>query len=402
MNTLKLPRLTTAVLAAGVFCGVALAQSTSDAPPKKADETRQADQKKVDDKDTTIRKIDPRDLPPEFWENLPPELRGVATPPEGDEAAPPSRRRRDASTGAPAVSITPGSLYDFGIVAPDEEVTGSVMMINTGQTPLRVLKAQASCRCTAVQDIVGKTIEPGQSAPLTAVIEGRATPGPRSSTVRVLFEGYQQPVEVTFKLEVALPVRPRPGYIRAQREMTGTVRLEALEGESFSLLSANGDPIVYADGFDPDFDEPRSSYVVSYDFRKYGGQLPRYWVIETDHPRAPVIDLMVRHMSTQPARSGRTWRVNERTLIGNVKAGTTKEFEFEIEQFPRTSKLHQILTEDGPLKFEVLEQQQLGPKVTVRMKATVPADLKGLIYSRLRLIASDGEAVMYVFGRAVD
>ncbi len=87
-----------------------------------------------------------------------------------------------AVNAAPPVVFTP-QLVDFGYILPNADSTGTFEIRNVGDKPLKILRTTASCQCTTVTRLDGTILAPGQSASLTARIDGRSFPGERIETV---------------------------------------------------------------------------------------------------------------------------------------------------------------------------------------------------------------------------
>ncbi|MHC5024180.1 MAG: DUF1573 domain-containing protein, partial [Planctomycetota bacterium] len=101
----------------------------------------------------------------------------------------------DASQAAPAlgafapVRLEP-AVVDLGVLKPGQSVGRDVQIVNNGTTPLTILFSRASCTCTSV-DLANTVIPPGGAVPLKIRYDGQMTLGPKSSVVRIGFEGYE-------------------------------------------------------------------------------------------------------------------------------------------------------------------------------------------------------------------
>ena len=104
-------------------------------------------------------------------------------------------------------------ILDMGFVPPNTDVTGSIEMRNTGSQPVRILSVKPSCKCTTLEDLIGKVILPGESLALKAALDGRAVTGVRTATITVVFEGIPTPMRVDLRAEVTMAVRAMPGIL---------------------------------------------------------------------------------------------------------------------------------------------------------------------------------------------
>ena len=62
----------------------------------------------------------------------------------------------------PPLELVPPVL-DFGVVAPNATSQGAVRLFNRSEEPMLILAVEPSCKCTALDDIAGRTIAPGES-----------------------------------------------------------------------------------------------------------------------------------------------------------------------------------------------------------------------------------------------
>ncbi len=287
-----------------------------------------------------------------------------------DTASPASSVAAAAATTQPTANAVPPvvftpQLVDFGYILPNADSTGTFEIRNVGDRPLKILRTTASCQCTTVTRLDGTILAPGQSASLTARIDGRSFPGERIETVTFVFEGYTQTIQVGMRGEVTLPIRARPAFFNLAKldrdgdDRTGHVVIESLDGRPFNILAADQRPPRFVD-FDPIIDEPKSSYVLEWDLTEYADEdLPRWWIVETDHPDCPILDSWVRHKATIENPKGRPWIVKDRLVllgllddtlpveitvtISNIAAdrihavrSLAKEFDAKLVNFTRT------------------------------------------------------------------
>ena len=105
---------------------------------------------------------------------------------------------------APAAIPPPATAYsiefdppilDMGFVAPNQGATGSVEMRNTGSRPIRILSVKPSCKCTTLEDLTGRVIQPGKSMTLKAALDARSVTGVRTATITVIFDGIARGAE---------------------------------------------------------------------------------------------------------------------------------------------------------------------------------------------------------------
>ncbi len=326
----------------------------------------------------------------------------------------PATRPADTASGRPPVRFEPPRL-NFGALQPGESATGSVRVVNIGSEPLKILSSRASCGCTSV-DLANTVIEPGGSALLTTRFDASGL-GKKQATVRVRFEGYDQLMELTVQAEVSMALRVEPAYIAASRTLSGRLTVGSIDGRPFRILASNDRPPVF-EGFDPQVDEPRSSYDVKWDLTSYdastcldedGDPMPAWWVIETDHPESPIFDVVVRHVCTvpRPPTDGRKWVLSQNRIpIGQLEAGEWAEFRVALKWLRGAEPddtIDSVLSE-SPEQFdaELLGVEQTGTLIEARVKVTLKEEHRGLVYGKLRVYSTRHSAPLVVIGRVVE
>jgi len=338
----------------------------------------------------------------------------------------PARRRDLPSEPAPAkepppVTFDPPEL-NFGVIPPDTELHGTVQIRNTGDAPLTIRSMRADCKCTTVEDLTGRVIEPGGTLELTAVVDARSYQGTKRNEIRFLFEGYENygPVAVKILSEVAGAIRMEPAYFDLSEQLTGRLALHSMDERPFRILAANGAPPVYADDFDPARDEPRNAYLLSWDMTMYdpmtcedaaGNRMPKWWVVETDHPDAPLVDIFVRHLPcTLPEPpGGRRWYLSEqRILLGELAVGESAEFTVYLkwrgDQGP-VDTIREVRSESEQFEATLMELDRQGERITCRVQVTPRPGHRGLLYGKVRFMAANvpgHSQPLTVIGRVVE
>ena len=321
-----------------------------------------------------------------------PEARGTADP----------SISQTSLTDSPPVEIVP-NILDFGFIPPNQDAEGSVKIFNRGTEPLMILAAEPSCKCTTLSDLGGTTIPPGESVDLAAVLEGAPNTGPKTASIKVLFDGYSVVEVVDLKAEITLPIRAIPPHINAVRNQNrqGRIVVEAIDGEPFSICSFHGLPPTYL-GFDPATDEPRSQYILSFDLDRLPAPYPRYLVIETDRPETPMIDVYLRHETTLP-KPNRNLRMagGFRFPLGLIKQGSFVDFEVRFDTV--SSPIATVISESPDCRAQMLgittEETEDGIITLVKIRVTPASDYVGVLYASLSAMTADGQtAPFHVFG----
>ncbi|MHC4414560.1 MAG: DUF1573 domain-containing protein [Planctomycetota bacterium] len=338
------------------------------------------------------------------------DVGGSALAPTSDQASgtPDTPDPATPDEGAPAtapVELTPPQvvfdppLLDFGYILPNEDAVGTVQIRNVGPEPVKILRATPTCQCTTLSDLAGVVLAPGQSVPMTAKLDGRSVTGSRTASVRFLFEGYQ-PLRVDVKAVVALPVKTIPTMLNLNTgERVGHVVIESVDEKPFNILATNRTPPRFV-GFDPELDEPRRTYVLEWDLSEYAEEdLPRWWVIETDHPDCPVLDAWVRHRATIDRGRGRAWRVEDRrVLLGRRTVGEPIEFSVTVKKLG-TDSIYAVRSLDSDFDAELVKLERRGAEARCTVRLTPKPDLRGLLFGRIEFIASTHTQKIDVVGK---
>jgi hypothetical protein len=336
----------------------------------------------------------------------------VQTTVVGQVASGPSARRADI---VPIV-IQP-ALMDLGFIRPGTTARGEVELFNVSDEPVKILKSATTCLCTTV-DLSETVIPPRSLIKLPAALEAGQQLGPKSATITLIFEGYDAPLEVSVKAEVALAVRSIPGFISHQvphtREYADRFeyQLESIDGAPFRVVAVQGDAPDFV-GFDPAVDAPRAAYTLVFDFSRYsattcldaqGRPMPPYLAIETDHPGGRLIDMRIMHACTrhEMPEPGQDWTLAERrALIGVVEPGGSAEFTVPLRwrpDSPREDRIVDVVSESRELSAELLEEFEDEGTLWYRVRVTVAADHRGLLYGRVRMRSARNDMAMHVIG----
>ncbi|MCH2162107.1 MAG: DUF1573 domain-containing protein, partial [Phycisphaerales bacterium] len=294
-------------------------------------------------------------------------------------------------------------LLDFGFIPPSTDVTGSVKLINTSEKPLKILAVQPTCKCTTLTDLAGREIPPGGSVELEAVLEGGPNPGSKTASVKVLIADYPRPMEVDLKAEISLPIRMVPPHINAVRGQnpTGRIVIESLTGKPFSICSVHGQKPTLMN-FNPETDEPRNKYILSYDLARIPTPFPRYLMITTDDPDAPVVDLYLRHESTMP-KINRNLRVSGgyRHPFGRVNKGG--DIEMEIGFVDIVDPIATAVSNSPDVRVDIMgqrvEKTPDGEVTYQKLKVTPAKDFTGVLYVPITFMTARGQSVdVPIFG----
>lgn len=260
----------------------------------------------------------------------------TATATDAPATAPQAPAPQATPPAAGAVSVDQANV-DLGFITPRSTINHTFRITNTGGIPLKVMAVKPSCTCTTTINLDGKVIAPGATLEVPASMRAPASTGQKQVMVNVVLQGLPKVVELRMAGEIAFPVRATTSvqgkdvpYVDADTDpsrVRGTVKLKSTDGKPFLVRAVQGQPPM-VEAFDPAKDAPRAEYTVAYDLTRFP-KVPPYLVIETDHPGARLIDLRVRHATTQikPVLSLAEFRAS----AGCVKVGAVVGLDIEIK-----------------------------------------------------------------------
>ena len=332
----------------------------------------------------------------------PPTTQGTRQVTLGDKPATRSPER----LGRPPVEFDP-PILDFGYLKPNEKGVGTIQIRNVGEEPIKILQASPSCRCTALGNVRGKVIAPGSSVPMTVQLDGRSTFGTRTASIKFVFEGYGQALDFDLKADVAFAVRPWPSIFNTVKgDLIGQMVVESVDGRTFNVLAADRKPPRFI-GFDPELEAPRSRYVLEWDLTEYTvDTMPRWWVIETDHPEAPLVDASVRHKAFlaqgREASRGRGWRVEDRRVIlGLSPVGEPIEFGVTIVKLG-TDRIYAVRSLSRDFNAELVSLERKGSNADCTVRITPREDFRGLLLGRIEFLSSSASQRIDVVAKLVE
>ena len=293
---------------------------------------------------------------------------------------------QSASTAvAPPIIVMPEPV-NFGVVQPGSTLESEVTLTNTSERPLTIVSAKPSCTCTTV-DLAGKVIPPLGSITVPVSMKTNRSIGIRQAIVQMQVAGYGRFAKINLVAENSWGVRSIPSYLplkenrQKPEQLTGSVILESVDKTPFSVLSIMGESPRFI-GFDPDKDSPRNQYRVSYDFSTVGCEnIPPFWIVRTDHPKAALFDVRVRHdpcTKIQP----RLPMSDFRSSAGVVVPGEMVPIEIVFKKLRRP--ITTVTSSNPMVKAFLSDQKPDGRDVLITTMITVDSNMpKGLFMTTL-------------------
>jgi len=197
-------------------------------------------------------------------------------------------------------------IKDVGTVATGEKITNDFVIRNDGDAVLEITNVQPACGCTVAQ--FDKTIAPGQTGKVHAVVDTTTFNGPISKGVSVFTNDPDTPqIELTIRAKVEPYIAVKPGYARYI-----TVQGEPLEGNIAQTLWATDGTAIDVTGVDSPWPYLHVTYREAKPEERVGeakgkqwkiemkltndakvGALTDYVTVHTNHPKQKIVQIPV-------------------------------------------------------------------------------------------------------------
>lgn len=248
-----------------------------------------------------------------------------------------------------AVAVEP--IKDAGGVAKGDKIPHDFLIKNEGDAELEIVNVVPACGCTVAE--FDKTIAPGQTGKVHAVLDTASFNGPISKGLTVFTNDPDNPqIELTLRAKVQPYVAAKPGYARYI-----TVQGEAAQGSiGQTLWAPDGSP----------FDVVK---------------------VESPYPFLNVSYREARPEERVADATGKQWRV-EMTLASNAKVGALADYvtvhtnhaKQKLVQIPVSGFVRPVMAVTPPVAdFGRVElKEPLLRTLNVRNFATEPIKITGL------------------------
>ncbi|MCH2161184.1 MAG: DUF1573 domain-containing protein [Phycisphaerales bacterium] len=188
---------------------------------------------------------------------------------------------------------------NFGVRKPGSKIEHEFTMRNPTAAPVTISVFKPTCECTSGDGVQGSVVPPGGSIQIPISFQLPNTTGTKRAAVNMVLSNGQA-LRLALSAESSYAVRTVPIYIDAftnPADITGVVQLQSVDGRPFSVLSVNGNAPVMAT---PGGQAPQQNQQIRYDLTTYEcSQMPKWLLIETDHPDAALLDMRIRHECTK-------------------------------------------------------------------------------------------------------
>ncbi len=336
-----------------------------------------------------------------------------APSPAQQQPAGQAKPNQPAEPPIPAV-IEPAEV-DFGVCRPKEKKPAEFTIVNKGSAPLTISEVTPSCKCTDLENISGKVIQPGERLSFKASMAMPPAPGGKDAKVFVRFKGWSQKVLIgKMKAVVKMAIEASPDHLDAVAKpdrpvapTSGTLTVTSRDGKPFRILSAGGEKPRFI-GFNPDSDSPRTTYQLAWDLSRWPCEgMKLWWIIETDHPECRALPVEIWHdcvgSKADPDRMSRGWMVHERLEhLGDVRAGKAIEVEIEtskVRKDKQVSPVTEVVSLTKGLSARLVSYRAIDEGTGAAKIELIPSpDFSGLLYAVLEFKSTKGSAKLTVVG----
>lgn len=305
--------------------------------------------------------------------------------------------RRPPSAEAVPVTVEPEAI-EFGSVMPESEQKTTLKVTSTGGDTLKIAGVRSTCWCT-IAEPEKREIGPGETITIDVSLEAPDMLGELGRRVFIMFEGFSQPVSVDVRASVSRGIEAKVLYDDQAQRTRGTLILEAADGTPFRVLSTNFDALGSIT------ETSDTAHELDFDLSGRGaGRSDRWLLVETDHPTAPIVDVL-----TAPERPSRRSRppvmfAGDRIYLGTVEPGATIEESIVMTgAWDDADRAVKRMRASGAFDVELLGSERVKQGVRLDLRISVPEARSGLAFGRVDVSTSDGRRGDFaLFGRVIE
>lgn len=326
---------------------------------------------------------------------------GPNQPPKHPAQGPTWQAIEPTKTNPPPIKIEP-DVIELGDLPPDTKVQSEYKVTNIGTEAMQIRAAMSTCSCTVTQ-LMQTAIEPGQTVVLPITFDSGKVLSAQEREVIIKFFGYSKSAVGRVRANTNYGVRTSVEYTPPEQRRIGVVTLESVDGTAFRVHSADGKPAELLLG---DAGTAGTRFEVKFDLSAYAAeQLPRWFIIETDHPTSPIIDWPVENLEWEPERTMRPWFFNEgRVLLGRMPPMAQKEIVVTaaLVQSGGLDFVRSVWVEPEIASAEIMGMEQTEDGLKIRLRVTPNADQRGAFIAKVMVSGLDYEDGVTVMGRIAD
>lgn len=304
----------------------------------------------------------------------------------------------------PLVQTTPP--LELGYQKPKTMAAGEIVLLNNGDHRLKITRIKPDCACTDVYTDK-RELAPGETTTLNVGVDVPREIGPVRRDIRIECEGYALPYVTSVNLEAGFAVRVNGGASAAIiTDKVGMVKLDSVDKKPFRVLAINGEA--------PDFlgdakalNESRTQFNARYDWSDTdGASIPRWMIIETDHPDARMFSVRARIGGATILQFRSKWHVvEERVLLGSFPGESSAKSAVTLSGKPLIEGQRITITSSNgkiPVRVTGMRKPDQGGGILAEIEATPIAGYRGFFWTVVSFTLEGETASFDLFGRVLE
>lgn len=325
--------------------------------------------------------------------------------PAGQTPSSPATAPTPVHAGAPPLVQTTPPLY-LGYQKPKSLPSGEITLLNNGEHPVKITRIKPDCACTDVH-IDKQDLAPGETTTLNVAVDVPREIGPIRRDIRIECEGYVVPFVTGVDLEAGFAVRVNGGGSAAIiTDKVGLVKLDSVDKKPFRVLAINGE--------EPDFlgdlkaaTESRTQFSVRYDWGNANGEMiPRWMIVETDHPDARMFSVRARIDGATILQHRSKWFViEERVLLGSFPGETSAKSAVTLSGKPLVGGQKITITSSNgkiPVRITGIRKPEQGGGILADIEVTPITGYRGFFWTVVSFSLDGDTASFDLFGRVLE
>ena len=311
--------------------------------------------------------------------------------------------------------------FDFGVMKPGSVNQRTIILRNISSEPIRVVGTKKTCSCTTVQ-LDPTVLQPGGEAPVTAIMAADFTPKDKSNVkVVVQYEGLAPTtIPMNGYISHAVSTAPRElrlhpkGYNDPTYRTNGSLSLRSTDGTPFRVLRSGGkQPVFLTPGSTSE--TSALSHGIRWDVSEFdretglneaGDRIPAYWLVETDHPEAMVVEVALNHQVDRiEQRGGRPWfTLDRRAVVESVDPGQSTEILIPVNgllgQAAATDMVDAVVSGSTDFTTELvgMERHIDGKRVNLQVRVTPNPDVRGAYMGPVQIASPSSSMTFHLIG----
>ena len=252
------------------------------------------------------------------------------------------------------VIVASPEILDLGQFSTSEKGSGTVTLTNSGDEPVTISRAKASCGCTTSDFKNNTVLQPGESTDISVTMDGKGKSRTISKTVTFTIDGYPQ-LRLSVVAETISYVTLDEATLSIDDDLgTSIVTLTSLDDQPFKVLSILPAMVT-------DFpEEPSSTQQLTIDWDVFWDVVTTTKVtIRLDHPLCKEISTTIRLSADQRQRLNKI--ISDRRAGGTLptKDPTQPLTGDQLARYIKSGRGEQVLKyiSDGLGKFDSVNRE---------------------------------------------